>query len=196
MKFPRGFTLIELIVVMALISILSSTAAVRLLNLQSDAKAAALHGLSGAINSAKGLVFAKAMAEGYYLQKNHDDIKGDILPGKHISLVFGYPAAKINGGIIDAVEASVLNGSSTDESAEWYAFSLSAEYCTGGKAKCIRFVKNSENDRQAIQHNSKPEDMDFKCYVEYVEPSSKTADGIDIIDEPAQIIIPATPENC
>jgi MSHA pilin protein MshA len=88
-KSSGGFTLIELIVVIVILGILAVTAAPKFMNLQGDAKAASLKGVQAALNSAKSMVYAKALLNSAEKKENTTvTVNGD-----DVAIVYGYPAA-------------------------------------------------------------------------------------------------------
>lgn len=179
MKRNSGFTLIELIVVMVILGILAATAAPKFINLQSDAKIAALKGLSGAVNSAKSLIYAKALVQGF--ENTETKSSPNIVNGKTLALVWGYPAANDTTdaqgntaqGIIGALDVAISTEAKEDNSADWFAFKPAS--CTTQNTTCIRFVKNSDNDADTIKSN------EANCYVEYTQA---TTDGSKMKDMP------------
>ncbi|WP_274878983.1 type II secretion system protein [Vibrio harveyi] len=60
----KGFTLIEMVVVIVLLGILAVTAAPRFLNLQDDARDATLEGYAGALLASIGIIAGKHKIEG------------------------------------------------------------------------------------------------------------------------------------
>jgi MSHA pilin protein MshA len=93
MKNNRGFTLIELIIVIVILGILAVTAAPKFLNLQGDANASTIKGVDGAINSAMSIVYGKAIIAGKHSATGESlTINGDT-----INIEYGYPEASANG---------------------------------------------------------------------------------------------------
>lgn len=99
MNKSKGFTLIELVVVMVLLGILAAFAIPKFYDFRTQANIADLNGLAGALNS------ANVTAHGAALALNQTGATGSItMEGQAVSLVFGYPAA--TGGIANAVSVS------------------------------------------------------------------------------------------
>lgn len=80
----RGFTLIELVIVIVILGILAAAALPRFIDLTTDARIAAVNGLAGSVRAAAALAHAQWLVDGG---------TSITMEGNTIDIVNGYPAA-------------------------------------------------------------------------------------------------------
>lgn len=97
MSSQKGFTLIELIIVIVLLGILAVTAAPRFLNLQDDARDSVLQGIAGSLESASSVVYGKALINN--VAGSSDASQAVDVGNANVTLVFGYPAGQTAANI-------------------------------------------------------------------------------------------------
>ncbi|MBL74219.1 type II secretion system protein [Idiomarina baltica] len=96
MRNQKGFTLIELIIVIVVLGILAVTAAPQFFNFSGDARESAVKGLKGNIQGAYQTVYAKAAVDGDFSTAIGD-----------VTIANGYPTATADG----IVKAASLDSS-------------------------------------------------------------------------------------
>lgn len=161
MQKNKGFTLIELVVVIVILGILAVTAAPRFLNLQRDARQSALHGLKGSIASAANLVYGKAAIENLETSESEEEVEG-------IHTIFGYPDASIPG-IGQAISDFA------DNSEDWSVAYYQADDAIGNT-----YIATFKDESFTLQSGLEISETD--CYVHYYILQEEKTYKIDLVD--------------
>ncbi|WP_076414107.1 prepilin-type N-terminal cleavage/methylation domain-containing protein [Shewanella sp. UCD-KL12] len=145
----KGFTLIELVIVIIILGILAVTAAPKFINLQSDAKISTVQGIKGAIKSSLDLAHSRAAIDGV----EKDDRSVIDYNGEDIEMKLGYPEAfgeNGGGGLREMLEV----GEEVD-------------FCFGSGSCTPNVLVGSSN----VRFGYFLDDETTNCHVRYIEPT-------------------------
>ncbi|MEZ8159208.1 prepilin-type N-terminal cleavage/methylation domain-containing protein [Vibrio splendidus] len=149
----KGFTIIELVVVIVILGIVSVTAASKFLNLQTDARISTLNGLKGGMEGASAMLYGKTSALGLDKAASASiNVEGD-----NISVVYGYPAAMNDQTWSQLIESTFLDAVWDTGQADWF------------------FTNTDANDGIILYAPSSRKKQDDNCYLEYQEATKENS---------------------
>ncbi len=154
MRNQKGFTLIELIIVIVVLGILAVTAAPQFFNFSGDARTSTVKGLKGNIQGAYQTVYAKAAVEG----KLGDSATLD----SGITTAYGYPTAD-TAGIINATSLSTE---------DWVIFDSTSTVPGKGTAPTSGTIVISAQDVNNDGKNFSDLSTATGCFVGYTAPTA------------------------
>ncbi|RZQ56098.1 hypothetical protein CWI82_01945 [Pseudidiomarina tainanensis] len=165
MKAQKGFTLIELIIVIVVLGILAVTAAPQFFNFSTDARESTLNGLKGSMNGAADLVFGKAAIQGVEGDANDGATTPAYVTVDTIEVVYGYPAATAAG------ITSALNITAAD-----WDIAYTASTAIGTAAATVRFAPAGTTPTTGTAALDPADHTTItECYVEYVDVTTAGA---------------------
>ncbi|MAA62269.1 MSHA pilin protein MshA [Idiomarina loihiensis] len=152
MRNQKGFTLIELIIVIVVLGILAVTAAPQFINFAGDARSGTLDGVRASMQSASTLINAKAKVQGTDESQTTDATNSPTVSnnGTDIAVAYGYPDAVEIDGLLD------IN-----------AGDFGVVYETGTDAEEV-----SSTLIYAVGQGVPEADATSGCFVRYSEPTS------------------------
>lgn len=148
MKQQKGFTLIELIIVIVILGILAVTAAPRFFDFSKDARASTVEGLEASVKGAAELIYAKSLIAGTASNPS-TTVEG-------IDTVYGYPAATADG---------LLKALSTGTQGDWKSGAAGADVVVDAATGDFLIFPSGKELTDS-------EDVDTACFLFYREPTA------------------------
>lgn len=159
----KGFTLIELVIVIVVLGVLAVTAIPKFMNLSTDAKVSTLESVQGAMQSALKLVHSRAVIKGQHIGVGTININGVEVP-----LYNGYPSVNGRDSVIELNEQvkAWLDIDSVDAATAKANKNAAPFYTAKSTAKNYIYIFFS-SDRDQMSSS-------FKCQVRYENPVTTT----------------------
>lgn len=183
----KGFTLIELIIVIVILGIIAVTAAPRILNLQTDAEIAVLQGVEGALKSAALVTYSKANVQGQTGETGTVE-----LDPTDITTRYGFSEANYNRSLrhtVDLTDVTVYFGSQNSS----VQTQCPSQLCIVQNLTSTRFfgiggtgLSSAEQTQFGLDYADSRVSVVFakgfsaqqRCYVYYVEAASSSLPAV------------------